>query len=141
MTRTWRRTRRVGRRSIERVRRCALPRLYTRFIPRPFRKAGQELQLIDYEVAAFVPTQPNTFEFHVSLRLLDSTLGRQALQDAQAASIHVARGRADAASHRQIAPSGLVRMEVSGPEEKTHSPEAANPRSSAGDAQTQRIGR
>ena len=76
------------------------------------------LGLIDYEVAAFVPTQPNTFEFHVSLRLLDSTLGRQALQDAQAASIHVARGRADAASHRQIAPSGLVRMEVSGPEEK-----------------------
>jgi SAM-dependent methyltransferase len=45
------------------------------------------LGLIDYEVAAFVPTPYNTFEFYVSLRLLDASQDRAALLARQLASV------------------------------------------------------
>ena len=50
------------------------------------------LGLIDYEVAAFVPTQPNNFEFYVSLRLLDAASGRESIRQTQ---LEVDEDRAD----------------------------------------------
>jgi ubiquinone/menaquinone biosynthesis C-methylase UbiE len=77
------------------------------------------LGLIDYEVAAFVPTQPNNFEFYVSLRLLDPSTGRESIQQTQLESITVARTRTQSEHPR---PSGtqsrLVGMEVSKLEER-----------------------
>jgi hypothetical protein len=77
------------------------------------------LGLIDYEVAAFVPTQPNNFEFYVSLRLLDPSTGRASIQQTQLESITMARTRTQSAHPR---PSGtqprLVGMEVSKLEER-----------------------
>ena len=77
------------------------------------------LGLIDYEVAAFVPTQPNNFEFYVSLRLLDLSMGRESIQQTQLESITMARTRTQNEFPR---PSGtqsrLVGMEVSKREER-----------------------
>ena len=73
------------------------------------------LDLIDYEVATFVPTERNSFEFHVSLRLLDASAGRDLLREAQLAS--VVRARSD--DLRPIgAPPRLRLMEVSPVEER-----------------------
>ena len=44
------------------------------------------LGLIEYEVAAFYPTEYNTLEFYVSLRLLDRSEGRASLLSRQIAS-------------------------------------------------------
>jgi SAM-dependent methyltransferase len=49
------------------------------------------IDMIDYEVAAFVPTERNNFEFYVSLRLLDVSAGRESVRQAQLASFARAR--------------------------------------------------
>jgi ubiquinone/menaquinone biosynthesis C-methylase UbiE len=73
------------------------------------------LDLIDYEVAALTPTQPNNFEFYVSLRLLDGSAGRDELRQAQLASIaRVQRTDSQPAGQQPR----LKRMEVSRAEEK-----------------------
>ncbi len=51
------------------------------------------LDLIDYEVAAFVPTERDNFEFYVSLRRLDASAGRESLRQAEQASIARARSQ------------------------------------------------
>jgi hypothetical protein len=45
------------------------------------------LDLIDYEVADFFPTELNAFEFFVSLRLLDASAGGDSLSSKQLASL------------------------------------------------------
>jgi len=45
------------------------------------------LNLVDYEIAEFFPTEYNTLEFHVSLRLLDSAGDRERLLALQTASV------------------------------------------------------
>lgn len=72
------------------------------------------LRLIHYEVAAFVPTEPNTLEFYVSLRWLDPAMSSEALLQQQLAS--VARTRTPSEPPRRRAP--LVEMEVSELEQK-----------------------
>ena len=77
------------------------------------------LDLIDYEVAAFVPTQPNNFEFYVSLRLLDAASGRESIRQTQLESMRIARTRMQSEHPRPLAAqSRLVRMEVSNLEER-----------------------
>jgi hypothetical protein len=72
------------------------------------------LDLIDYEVAAFHPTELNNFEFYVSLRLLDMSKGRDAVRDSQLASVT----RILEANSTPAPRPRLVRMEVSKQEEK-----------------------
>lgn len=81
------------------------PELFLRLIEKLAR-----LDLIDYEVAAFHPTELNDFEFYVSLRLLDASLGRDALRSVQLAS--VAR-TFDTITRPATPRPKLVRMEVS----------------------------
>ena len=73
-----------------------------------------QLDLIDYEVAAFSPTEPNNLEFFVSLRSLDPSTGRDSLRQQQLASLDRWRDRGRNGSpkptHQQ---SSLTRMEVS----------------------------
>lgn len=72
------------------------------------------LDLIDYEVAAFVPTEPNNLEFYVSLRSLDTSIGRDALRQKQLASLDRWRYRAPNENPQPIRQqSSLVSMEVS----------------------------
>jgi ubiquinone/menaquinone biosynthesis C-methylase UbiE len=73
------------------------------------------LDLIDYEVAAFHPTQLNNFEFYVSLRLLDASRGRDVVRNSQLASVARTLG---ASARPTAAQPNLVRMEVSKQEER-----------------------
>jgi ubiquinone/menaquinone biosynthesis C-methylase UbiE len=73
------------------------------------------LDLIDYEVAAYVPTERNNFEFYVSLRLLDASAGREALRQAEQASIARALSQD---SRPTTAQAQLVLMGVSPAEER-----------------------
>lgn len=73
------------------------------------------LDLIDYEIAALHPTELNNFEFYVSLRLLDISVGRDAMKESQLASVARALG---ASARPAPAQSGLVRMEVSRQEQR-----------------------
>jgi SAM-dependent methyltransferase len=73
------------------------------------------LDLIDYEVAAFHPTDVNNFEFYVSLRLLDVSTGRDAARSAQLASVNRIL---DEVAPPVVARPRLVRMEVSAQEER-----------------------
>lgn len=72
------------------------------------------LGLIDYEVAAFLPTPFNTLEFYVSLRLLDATQDRAALLAQQLASVARVRSPVPAAERmRRKDKSAKSLMEVS----------------------------
>jgi hypothetical protein len=73
------------------------------------------LDLIDYEIAAFHPTDVNNFEFYVSLRLLDVSTGRDAMRESQLAS--VARALDADAQPATVQPK-LIRMEVSKQEQR-----------------------
>jgi SAM-dependent methyltransferase len=70
------------------------------------------LGLIDFEIAAFFPTEVNTLEFYVSLRLLASSGERAALQQRQRESL--ARVGADAPG-RDSAPTALRATDVTMP--------------------------
>ena len=77
------------------------------------------LDLIDYEVAAFHPTERDTFEFYVSLRLLDVSAGREQLKTSQLASADPKRARSLPRTQQpRGAQPALVRMEVSELEER-----------------------
>lgn len=76
------------------------------------------LGLIEYDVAAFVPTEINNFEFYVSLRLLDASMGRDVLRERQLASVAAARAGATSEPNSTTAQPQLVRMEVSKLEER-----------------------
>jgi SAM-dependent methyltransferase len=77
------------------------------------------LGLTKFEVADFTPTPYNTFEFYVSLRLLDIAVGRETLLRKQLASVARARSLADARDPRRTRqPSGLMLIEVSGLERR-----------------------
>jgi SAM-dependent methyltransferase len=77
------------------------------------------LGLVDFEIAEFFPTQVNTLEFHVSLRLLASSGDRKAMLQSQRAALARVRARLrasvslSAASERR-----LVTMPVSQLEER-----------------------
>ena len=72
------------------------------------------LNLVDYEVAEFYPTEYNTLEFHVSLRLLDVSGDRQGVLEFQTASVARARtGERLASSTSAGAESRPIVIEVS----------------------------
>jgi SAM-dependent methyltransferase len=78
------------------------------------------LRLIDFELVTFVPTEVNTLEFYVSLRLLDPAEGDiAARQQRQLASIEAVRPTAPvetAVTQQDVATTGL--FEVSEREQK-----------------------
>jgi SAM-dependent methyltransferase len=77
------------------------------------------LDLIDYDVAAFHPTERDTFEFYVSLRLLDVSAGREPLKASQLASANPERARSLPRTEQpRGAQPALVRMDVSELEER-----------------------
>lgn len=77
------------------------------------------LDLIDYEVAAFHPTERDTFEFYVSLRLLDVSAGREPVKASQLASADPERARSLPRTQQpRGAQPALVRMDVSELEER-----------------------
>lgn len=45
------------------------------------------LDLVEFEIGCFFPTEPDTLEFHLSLRKVDTTIDRRLLRQAQLASI------------------------------------------------------
>lgn len=60
------------------------------FTPSSFLTIFRELahlDLIDYEIAHFGYTEVNNLEFYVSLRLLDTAMGREMMKDRQMASV------------------------------------------------------
>ncbi len=72
------------------------------------------LSLVDYEIAEFFPTEYNTLEFHVSLRLLDTSGDRERLLAQQTASVGRARtGERLAATTSTGAESRPIMIEVS----------------------------
>jgi SAM-dependent methyltransferase len=72
------------------------------------------LDLIDYDVVAYFPTEPFNLEFNVSLRLLDTSGGRESLRRKQLASLARARNRGLSQDPRPVErESGLLPMEVS----------------------------
>jgi SAM-dependent methyltransferase len=77
------------------------------------------LRLLDYEIAAFSPTQVNTFEFHVSLRLLEVSGNRESMMQRQRASLAraYAKLRSDDSSS-SVSGRPLVTMPVSLLEER-----------------------
>lgn len=77
------------------------------------------LGLSRFEVADFTPTPFNTFEFYVSLRVLDHSAGRTSLLEQQLASVVRARALAGTRDPRQTTqPSGMRLIEVSGLEQR-----------------------
>jgi SAM-dependent methyltransferase len=77
------------------------------------------LGLTTFEVADFSPTPFNTFEFYVSLRLLDASAGSASLLQQQRASVARARSLAHTRDPRRTpTKSGLMLLEVSGREQR-----------------------
>jgi SAM-dependent methyltransferase len=77
------------------------------------------LGLTRFEVADFSPTPHNTFEFYVSLRLLDPSADSESLLQTQLASMSRARTLARTRDPRQTPQhSGLLLIEVSGLEQR-----------------------
>lgn len=83
-----------------------------------FEKLAQ-LGLTKFEVADFTPTPYNTFEFYVSLRLVDASTGSDTLLRKQLASVARARSLAHTRDPRRMKQqSGLMLVEVSGLEQR-----------------------